>query len=57
MEKKNQWLVSLGEDNSYWPEENYDCNPSVINFEYEVLRDLAKKGNLYGVFLQVNLPA
>ncbi len=53
MEKKNQWLVSLGEDNSYWPEENYDCNPSVINFEYEVLRDLAKKGNLYGGFLQI----
>lgn len=53
MENNNEWLRQLGKDDSLWPKNNHDCNPSVINFEYDVLREMAEKGNLYGCVLQI----
>ena len=53
MNENNQWLKELGNDDELWPSCNRSYMPSVINFEYDILRSMAINGNLYGLLLQI----
>ncbi len=50
---KQSWAVKRGEDDSFWTPLDEDVFPVYIVRQYDMLRDIAKKGNVYGLLLQI----
>ena len=47
--KSEEWLKKIASDDSFWSDETMDGWPSIIAYEYRLLRNLCKREKAYGV--------
>ena len=47
--RSEEWLKKIASDDSFWSDETIESWPSIIAYEYRLLRGLCKREKPYGV--------